>query len=41
VLLGYTAALEHGGAPFAIEERNHWLRKLAQGAAAACTLGRR
>jgi len=35
VLLGYSAALEHGGAPFVIEERNHWLRKLAQGAARA------
>lgn len=31
VLLGYSAALSHGGSPFIIEERNHWLRKLAQG----------
>jgi hypothetical protein len=35
LLLGYSAALEHGGAPFVIEERNQWLRKLAQGAARA------
>jgi hypothetical protein len=27
--LGYAAGLEHGGAPFVIEERNPWLRKLA------------
>ena len=33
VLLGYSAALAHGGSPFTIEERNHWLRKLAQGSA--------
>jgi hypothetical protein len=35
ILVGYSAALKHGGAPFVIEERNHWLRKLAHGAARA------
>ena len=30
ILLGYSAGLERGGAPFVIEERNPWLRKLAQ-----------
>jgi uncharacterized protein (DUF2252 family) len=33
LLLGYSAALSHGGSPFTIEERNQWLRKLAQGGA--------
>jgi uncharacterized protein (DUF2252 family) len=33
LLLGYSAALSHGGSPFTIEEQNHWLRKLAQGSA--------
>jgi hypothetical protein len=33
VLLGYSAALTHGGSPFTIEERNDWLRQLAQGSA--------
>ena len=28
--LGYAAGLEHGGSPFVIEERNSWLRQLAQ-----------
>ena len=35
LLLGYSAALSHHGAPFVIEERNHWLRKLALGSARA------
>jgi uncharacterized protein (DUF2252 family) len=35
LLLGYSAALAHSGSPFVIEERNHWLRKLAQGSARA------
>lgn len=30
LLLGYSAGLAHGGSPFVIEERNPWLRKLAQ-----------
>jgi uncharacterized protein (DUF2252 family) len=30
LLLGYSAGLVHGGSPFVIEERNPWLRKLAQ-----------
>jgi hypothetical protein len=33
LLLGYSAALSYGGSPFVIEDRNHWLRKLAQGSA--------
>jgi hypothetical protein len=33
LLQGYRAALERGGAPFVIEERNDWLRALALGGA--------
>ena len=33
ILLGYGAGLARGGAPFVIEERNTWLRDLAEGGA--------
>jgi hypothetical protein len=33
ILLGYGTCLDFGGAPFVIEERNTWLRDLAEGGA--------
>ena len=33
LLLGYSAALSYGGSPFVIEERNDWLRQVAQSSA--------